>query len=208
MNIRFLLSWACAAALCLGAAPVAAQEAGGQPAAPGPERAYKPMPVSPEKSARLTVHRMDSLLGLTDKQRDRLYKLHLKWAREDMESQSSVMRPPTGGRPGLRPGGGEGMPPSRGGRGAGRPGGGPGGGDFDRRPPEGFSGGPGMKDLAGQREKMEKTRQKREKKLRKALTDEQYVRWTEERRSLLPSGPRPGDRRPDAGGNPPSEKNL
>ena len=39
---------------------------------------------------------------------------------------------------------------------------------------------------------MEKQRKKREKKLKKVLTDEQYVRWTEQRRPPLPESRRDG----------------
>ena len=37
---------------------------------------------------------------------------------------------------------------------------------------------------------MEKQRKKREKKLKKVLTDEQYARWTEQRRPAMPEGRR------------------
>ena len=37
---------------------------------------------------------------------------------------------------------------------------------------------------------MEKQRKKREKKLKKVLTDEQYARWTEQRRLAVPEGRR------------------
>ena len=61
------------------------------------EKHYKPVPLSPEKSARHTTDRMDSLLDLTKKQYDKLYKLNLKWAREDAENKTAMPR--TGGRP-------------------------------------------------------------------------------------------------------------
>lgn len=51
------------------------------------EKHYKPVPFSPEKSARQTTNRMDSLLNLTKKQYDKLYKLNLKWVREDAENK-------------------------------------------------------------------------------------------------------------------------
>ena len=139
------------------------------------EKHYKPVPLSPEKSARHTTDRMDSLLDLTKKQYDKLYKLNLKWAREDAENKTAMPR--TGGRP-------EGAPDF--GRGGGfrqelhgnRP---PEG--MDRRPPRDFV-------PSGDREKMEKQRKKREKKLKKVLTDEQYARWTEQRRLAVPEGRR------------------
>lgn len=61
-----------------------------------PEKHYKPMPLSPEKSARHATDRMDSLLNLTEKQYDKLYKLNLKWAREDAENRKAAPR--MGGR--------------------------------------------------------------------------------------------------------------
>ena len=57
------------------------------------EKHYKPVPLSPEKSARQTTDRMDSLLNLTKKQYDKLYKLNLKWARKDAENKTAAPRP-------------------------------------------------------------------------------------------------------------------
>ena len=69
------------------------------------KKEFKPMPLSPEKSARHTTDRMDSLLNLTEKQYDKLYELNLKWAREDAENKTAAPR--MGGRPEVRPLGGE-----------------------------------------------------------------------------------------------------
>lgn len=149
--------------VCSGA--VTAQEVGeGMPGRQ--ERGFKPMPLSPEKSARHTTDRMDSLLNLTEKQYDKLYKLNLKWAREDLQNKSAVPR--MGGRP-------EGAPDFRGAGGFGQ-------GPRGNRPPEGMERRP-PRDFApsDDREKMEQQRKKREKKLKKVLTDEQYARWVVEK---------------------------
>lgn len=143
------------------------------------KKEFKPMPLSPEKSARHTTDRMDSLLNLTEKQYDKLYELNLKWAREDAENKT--VAPRMGGRP-------EGAPNFRG---AGSFGQGPHGNrppeGIDRRPPRDFA-------PSNNREKMEKQRKKREKKLKKVLTDEQYARWVEKRDPILPEGRREGKR--------------
>lgn len=47
-------------------------------------------PPSPEQTARQTTQRMDSILHLTKKQYDKIYKLNLKWAREDLKNQSEA----------------------------------------------------------------------------------------------------------------------
>lgn len=143
-----------------------------------PEKHYKPMPLSPEKSARHATDRMDSLLNLTEKQYDKLYKLNLKWAREDAENRKAAPR--MGGRSEGVPNFGErymgpyGNRPPEG---------------MDRRPPRDFvpsSGGRG--EMEKQRRKLEKQRKKREKKLKKVLTDKQYAHWMEERHPVMPEG--------------------
>lgn len=149
------------------------------------EEHYKPMPLSPEKSARLITDRMDSLLNLTEKQYNKLYKLHLKWAREDMENKPAAA-PRMGGRPGGRPGGAPGF-------GGGGMGPGPRGGNrppegMDRRAPRDFSPSGDRETMEKQQAKLEKQRKKREKKLKKVLSDEQYARWCEELRPAAPEG--------------------
>lgn len=143
--------------------------------------------VSPEETARKTTDHMNAVLGLSEKQYKKLYKQNLKWAREDAENNSP--KPPMGDRRGGRPDFGNGGGP-------GGPGGfgqGPGGG----RPPQGMGGRPpqGMdnaqRDMSPEelQKKMEKQRQKRDKKLRKLLTEEQYARWTEELQKTKPGAP-------------------
>lgn len=176
MDIRKQFWMAVCAALFICGGTAMAQEADKDMPARS-EKHYKPVPLSPEKSARQTTDRMDSLLNLTKKQYDKLYKLNLKWAREDAENKMTA--PHMGRRP-------EGAPVfgQAGGFGQGPHGNRPPEG-MDRRPPRDFA-------LSGDREKMEKQRKKREKKLKKVLTDEQYVRWTEQRRPPLPESRRDG----------------
>lgn len=121
---------------------------------------FKPM--SPEQSARHITQRMDSLLHLTKKQYDKLYKLNLKWAREDLKNKSE--EPHMGD---LR----EGPQGFEGGKG-----GGP--GPLGNRPPEGMDRRP-PRDFSksNDREKMEKQRKKREKELKKALSEKQFALW-------------------------------
>lgn len=142
---------------------------------------YKPMPISPEKSARHTTDRMDSLLNLTKKQYDRLYKLNLKWSREDAKDEMPAPR--MGGRPERTPDFGK--------AGGFRP------GSQGTRPPKSMAGhrvprdlGPSPDDrkaMEKHRAKLEKRHKKREKKLKKILTDEQYARWREQRHPVMPA---------------------
>ena len=189
MNIgRHFWMAACAALLVWGGTATAQEADKGMPARA--ERHYKPVPLSPEKSARHTTDRMDSLLDLTRKQYDKLYKLNLKWAHEDAENGTPAPR--MGGRP-------EGAPDF----------GGPGQGPRGHRPPEGMAGrraphdfGPSPDDresMEKQRAKLEKRHKKRGKKLKKILTDEQYVRWTEQRHPAIPEGSQDGKRHAPAG---------
>lgn len=85
MNTRRLFFIAACAALLIFSGAATAQEADREMPAPQ-ERGFKPIPVSPEKSARHTTDRMNSLLNLTERQYEKLYKLDLKWAREDMKT--------------------------------------------------------------------------------------------------------------------------
>ena len=177
--------WVAACAACIFFGGVAtAQEAGGD--IPGPqERGFKPIPVSPEKSALYTTDRMDSLLNLTEKQYDKLYKLNLKWAREDMENRTPSPR--MGGRS-------EGAPDfgAAGDFGQGPRGNRPPSGMADRRPPRDFPPSGDREEMEKQRLKMEKRRKKREKKLKKILTDGQYALWMEKRHPAIPKDRRAG----------------
>ena len=178
MNIGKQFWMAACAALFVCGGTVTAQEA--DRAMPGrPERHYKPVPFSPEKSARYITDRMDSLLGLTKKQYDKLYKLNLKWAREDAENQAAAPR--MEGRPEEAPDFGRtGGMRSRGDR---PPEG------MDRRPPRDFVPSGDRKSMEEQHRKLEK---QREKKLKKVLTDEQYACWARQRRPDMPDDRRNG----------------
>lgn len=176
MDIRKLFWMAACAALFICGGTAMAQEAD-KDMPDRSEKHYKPVPLSPEKSARQTTDRMDSLLNLTKKQYDKLYKLNLKWAREDAENKTAAPR--MGGRPEGGPGsGGRGM--GQGPRGNRPPEG------MERRPPRDFAPSGDREDMEKQRKKMEKQRKKREKKLKKILSDEQYARWVEERHPAMP----------------------
>lgn len=174
---------ACAALFVWGGTATAQETDKGMPARA--EQHYKPMPLSPEKSAQQTTDRMDSLLDLTKKQYKKLYKLNLKWAREDAENKTSAPR--MGGRP-------EGGPDFRG-AGQGPRGQRPPEGMAERRAPRDFGLSPDDREnMEEQRLKLEKQRKKREKKLKKILTDEQYARWAEKRHPAMPEGMRDGKR--------------
>ena len=159
-------------ALFFSGGTVAAQEAG-KHVPDRPETRYNPVFFSPEKSARHITDRMDSLLNLTNKQYDKLYKLNLKWAREDAERKTGAPRMED--RPGRMPNfggtGGFGQRP------------------HGNRPPESIGRGP-HRDFApsNDREMLANRHKRREKKLKKVLTGEQYVRWVEERHSAMPEG--------------------
>lgn len=143
------------------------------------ERHYNPVSLSSEQLAQHATDRMDSLLNLTDKQYGKLYKLNLKWAREDIEKMAPVPR--MDGRP-------EGAPAFGGAGGFGQ---GPRGNRSpsdmaNRHPPRDFPSSDDRKDMEKQREKMEKLLKKREKKLKKILTDEQYAIWIENQHPDMP----------------------
>ncbi len=145
-----------------------------------PERGEIP---SPEKEARKLTNRMKKELGLTDKQYDKIYKLNLKEHKKIFETrfggnaQGSGQRPPMGGGMGPRggvPGDGPGMGGP--GMGGGRP-------QMGGRP--GIGGGPGgaMRPEGAPRmggddmEALKKAAEKKEKKIKKILTGEQYAKW-------------------------------
>lgn len=158
---RFMLI---AGAVCLSLCQLVAQEAGRDErpdSLQGPERRMVEPP-DPEKEAKAQTDRLKEALQLTDKQYKKIYKLNLKEQKERLEARSGR---PGNGRPmppdGMRPPGGNGgnFPPQMG------------EGDFPPRmgmPPS---------DLEERAEKQRKQAEKRDKKMKKILTDEQYARW-------------------------------
>lgn len=136
---------------------------------------------NPEKAARKRTDEMDKVLNLTEKQYKKIYKLNLKEEREKLEAligrgDKEAGRPPMmgGGRPPMMDGGGQ--PPMMGG---GQP------------PMMGGRGGHPMMRPSGDHEKMkediEKRAEKKMKKLRKILSDEQYDLWL----TMKPKQPAP-----------------
>lgn len=183
---RFILSFL-AVCLILGAGTAALnaqplKRPGGPAHRPGGPHDVELL--SPEASVRNKLDRLRPVLNLTDKQYDRLYRLLLKEAR----IKEQMLRPvPPGpgagfgpdfggddapfprehmGKPGVPPHGGPGMRPPHGNGPAG--GGGPAGGNG----PAG-----GWTDPA----QIEKMQQKMDRKVRKILSDEQYILWNKEK---------------------------
>lgn len=123
-----------------------------------------------EQIAHQMTDRMDRMLTLTDKQYQKIYKLNLKEVKE-MEADSLFLS-----RGGMRNGG---FGPGPGGpRGGGR-------GEMGQRPER-----PQFKQLSDeQREQLraerEKARVKKDKQLRKILTDEQYGKWVKAEQERL-----------------------
>lgn len=141
---------------------------------------------NPEKTARRLTDEMDKVLNLTEKQYKTIYKLNLKEEREKLEAlighgDKEAGRPPMmgGGRPPMMGGG---QPPMMGGR-----------------------GGHPMMRPSGDHEKMkediEKRAEKKMKKLRKILSDEQYDLWL----TMKPKQPAPHPM-PEAGMPAPGEE--
>ena len=144
------------------------------------QQAMKEMP-NPEKAAKRRANAMQETLGLTDKQYKKVYKLILAEENEMFEMSNGGPRQqggmPSGGHGGGMGGPGGGMGGPGGGMGGfgggmGGPGGGmgPGGGGM---PPQGM-GGSSNKDP---RETMIKNAEKREKKMKKILSEEQYAQY-------------------------------
>ena len=142
---------------------------------------------NPEKAAQRRTDEMDKMLDLTEKQYKKIYKLFLKEEKERvealMERHPGGMngQPPMGGRPPR----GEGRPPMGGGmppQGGGFPGMGE---DADEMTPE--------ERMKAHVEEIQKEQEKREKKIRKILTDEQYEIWQTRKPQVLPPMPK-GDR--------------
>lgn len=125
---------------------------------------FKEVP-NPEKSAKRITEEMSKELGLTEKQYRKVYKVILKEQKTLVENSFGQNRPP------MMPSG-----PEEGGR--------PMMGNPGERPPMGM-GPEGMSHPRPPRmdedmtKELEKARQKKEKKLKKILTDEQYTRWQE-----------------------------
>lgn len=125
---------------------------------------------NPEKEAKKRTDEMDRLLNLTEKQYKKIYKLYLKEEKEKIEKMFSR----SGGQPpmnGERRPMGMGQPPMGGGRppmGGNRPDFGEGG---PMMPPE------HIKEKMA--EEMMKREEKKLKKIRKILGDEQYEKWLE-----------------------------
>lgn len=184
------LSVLCIGTFCLlSALPICAQEQNGNNEKQPPVREV----MSPEKSARKMTDEMKKSLQLTEKQYEKIYKLNLKEQKKRFASMSEngqqrppmgmgERRPPMGG--GMRP---EGM--------GGAPMGQFGGGD---RPPM-MGGAPGGQSNSV--EDLEKAAEKKEKKIKKILTDEQYAKWQTVRQSQeFPRRPQGGDRRDSENG--------
>ncbi len=148
--------------LCIGLSMLALQvQAQELPeAAPAPEsRAYREVP-NPEKAARKETDCLKAALNLTDKQYKKVYKLLLKEQRELLENMTQ--RPPMmGGEGGPRPPHEGGMPPM--GMGEGRP-------EGMHRPPMGAPKSESAEDL-------QKRIEKKNKKMKKILTEAQYDQW-------------------------------
>lgn len=138
---------------------------------------------------------MDKVLNLTEKQYKKIYKLNLKEEREKLEAligrgDKEAGRPPMmgGGRPPMMDGGGQppmmggGQPPMMGGR----------GGHPMMRPSD---------DHEKMKEDIEKRAEKKMKKLRKILSDEQYDLWL----TMKPKQPAPHPM-PEAGMPAPGEE--
>lgn len=131
---------------------------------------------NPEKAAQRRTDEMDKMVDLTEKQYKKIYKLFLKEEKEKvealMERHSGGMngQPPMGGRPPM----GGGMPP----RGGGFP---RMEGDRNDMTPE--------ERMKARGEEIQKELEKREKKIRKILTDEQYETWQMRKPQILPPGP-------------------
>ena len=132
-----------------------------------------PKKMTAEQIAHQMTDRMDHLLTLTDKQYQKIYKLNLKEVKE-MEADSVFMSrrggfggpmgPGFGPRPGMGPGGPGMRPPGM------------------ERSEGGRLSDEQMEQLRAEREK---ARIKKDKRLRKILTDEQYGIWVKSEQERL-----------------------
>lgn len=147
---------------------------------------------SAEQMAGEKTERIVSQLDLSEKQRKKVYKLYLKQAREIEKARTSGSDRNMGEHPGEAGGMRAGGPGGAGGmRGGGPGGGGPGGGRGGRQGGPGGRGGPGGEAMepggpqggrpdarsAGPYEEPEKSILKRDAKMKKILTAEQYGQW-------------------------------
>jgi Spy/CpxP family protein refolding chaperone len=212
MNARRYFVLTLLGAALFATSAVQAQEAG---QAPQGEQGMHQLPQSAEKIARHQAKAMQKAVDLNEKQYDKIYSLYLKEEnarRKQMTSQGGGAGMPQGGRPQGGPGGGG---PMGGGPGMGGPGGGGmmGGGPGMGGGPQGGPGMGGGRPQMSQNDAktLEKQRQKREKKIKKILTAEQYEKWT----SLQPApgegmppqdGMRPGEGMPPRGEMPPMQQ--
>ena len=135
---------------------------------PGGRRHHEHQKLTKEQIAHQMTDRMDRLLTLSDKQYQKIYKINLKEVKE-READSLFLS-----RGGMRNGG---FGPGPGGP---RP-----GGQMGQRPER-----PEFKQLSEQqreqlREQREKARVKKDKQLRKILTDEQYGKWVKAEQERL-----------------------
>lgn len=160
--------------LCLGiflsALQVQAQVASeGEPEKKG--EMFREVP-NPEKMAQKETDRLKEALNLTDKQYKKVYKLILKEQRELLENR--MQRPPMMGANGRgpRPPHEGGMPPM--GMGEGAP-------DGMHRPPM-MDGAPKPESA----EDMQKRIAKKNKKMKKILTETQYDQWLDMSQKLMP----------------------
>jgi len=134
----------------------------------GDRRHHEHQKLTKEQIAHQMTDRMDRLLTLSDKQYQKIYKINLKEVKE-READSLFLS-----RGGMRNGG---FGPGPGGP---RP-----GGQMGQRPER-----PEFKQLSEQqreqlREQREKARVKKDKQLRKILTDEQYGKWVKAEQERL-----------------------
>ena len=158
------------------------------------QQQYKEVP-NPEKTAKRMTDDMQKLLNLTDKQYKKIYKLNLseqKTMVSNMEKQQS-----SGNGPGMNGG----MPPMDG-QGGGMPPmgqGGPGDGNFGgQRPPMPPSG-----SNSNNNNDMQKQIEKKNKQIKKILTDEQYKIWTSSGQGMQNGQ----GQRPNGQGQQPNEQN-
>lgn len=126
---------------------------------------------NPEKAARRMTDEMQKSLGLTDKQYKKVYKLNLKEEKARVEQMKA--RGADGNRPPMMGGAPSGDFPMMGG--------GPSGGGFH---PIGGNGGPGIPPPSGSKNDMRTLMEKKNKQMKKILTEEQYAKWHSEQPRL------------------------
>lgn len=132
-------------------------------AGPGQKKEHFREIPNPEKAAGREAEHLKKELDLTEKQYKKVYKLLLKEQRELFENRSQ--------RPGM-PGG---MPPMGGPR------------------PEGMRGMPMGEGPKEKQEDLQKRIEKKNKKMKKILTEAQYDQWLGMKQKPLPEPSRPGE---------------